>query len=81
MIGFYHIKDGMSVCYNQLAKLDFQIGKTESAIAFSTQSKKNLLLAGYVFKDNGPFKCFHFFKQGSFLFNKGVDFGTLFVEI
>ena len=22
MIGFYHIKDGMSVCYNQLAKLD-----------------------------------------------------------
>ena len=21
MIGFYHIKDGMSVCYNQLAKL------------------------------------------------------------
>ena len=40
MIGFYHIKDGMSVCYNQLAKLDFQISKTESAIAFSTQSKK-----------------------------------------
>ena len=40
MIGFYHINDGMSVCYNQLAKLDFQIGKTESAIAFSTQSKK-----------------------------------------
>ena len=36
----YHIKDCMSVCYNQLAKLDFQIGKTESAIAFSTQSKK-----------------------------------------
>ena len=21
MIGFYHIEDGMSVCYNQLAKL------------------------------------------------------------
>ena len=40
MIGFYHIKDGMSVCYNQLAKLDFQIGKTESAIAHESQSKK-----------------------------------------
>ena len=40
MIGFYHIKDGMSVCYNQLAKLDLQIGKTESAIAHETQSKK-----------------------------------------
>ena len=65
MIGFYHIKDGMSVCYNKLwkllidrnmnktdlrlaagitttalAKLDLQISKTESAIAFSTQSKK-----------------------------------------
>jgi DNA-binding Xre family transcriptional regulator len=26
MIGFYHIKDGMSVCYNQLAKL----GKNEN---------------------------------------------------
>ena len=30
----------MSVCYNQLAKLDFQIGKTESAIAHESQSKK-----------------------------------------
>ena len=40
MIGFYHIKDGMSVCHNQLAKLDFQISKAQSAIAFSTQSKK-----------------------------------------
>ena len=26
MIGFYHIKDAMSVCYNQLAKL----GKNEN---------------------------------------------------
>ena len=40
MIGFYHIKDAMSVCYNHLAKLDFQIGKTESAIAHESQSKK-----------------------------------------
>ena len=40
MIGFYHIKDAMSVCYNQLAKLDFQISKTESAIAHESQSKK-----------------------------------------
>ena len=40
MIGFYHIKDGMSVRYNKLAKLDLQIGKTESAIAHETQSKK-----------------------------------------
>ena len=31
MIGFYHIKYGMSVCYNQLAKLDFQISKPQSA--------------------------------------------------
>lgn len=40
MIVFYHIKDGMRVCYDQLAKLDFQISKTASAIAFSTHSKK-----------------------------------------
>ena len=40
MIGFYHIKDGVSVYYNQLAKLDFQIRKTESAIAHESQSKK-----------------------------------------
>ena len=35
MIGFYHIKDGMSVCYNKLWKLliDKKMNKTDLRIA------------------------------------------------
>ena len=42
MIGFYHIKDGMSVCYNQLAKLDFQIGKPNLQ-SHTSLSQRNVL--------------------------------------
>ena len=35
MIGFYHIKDGMSVCYNKLWKLliDKNMNKTDLCLA------------------------------------------------
>ena len=35
MIGFYHIKDGMSVCYNKLWKLliDKNMNKTDLRLA------------------------------------------------
>ena len=42
MIGFYHIEDGMSVYYNQLAKLDFQIGKPNPQ-SHTSLSQRNAL--------------------------------------